>query len=781
MSDDVSEDAQHTSDSMDILKLFVNDDENNNTENVQDAGSDNGSSADSQRSKNNYYEIYIDTVNKLEDAEKKVRELQAILNNERDEFAELLDSKITAEEDVFKKEIDEKNCQINELRSCIDVMTVENQNEINQLTQSISELKLEYENKIKLIENATMSNIGSRIDELRESCSILKRELELMRSSQKALLDEIQDDLICSNNRTKTVIDENNKLKFDYSQLVSEKEFTELVLKEKLDHILKLEEELTKLRNEVTTLRGSGDLNAKISSLTTLVNAQKSSILSLNSDIEGYKEQIYNLGTVIEQNKSLIREKEGRIAELEELLSQKTKQNDTILEDSSTETEETRTAELYLFTHNIASINPFYEEGFNSSRHDLHDSDITNNHDKELLALENQISELKGIITSQKERIDFLEKYIQNQNLNETDGQTLQTDDSSKSSDYSQESHGHVKFVTFSVSENSRPATSNVHGKYDGTSYFGSRLKNTQSYLFPNESENQDIQAQLKTAANNISALEHELDSERKLLQSYMKELSCVKNSYESLKNDYKRLESLNAELKAKLDSQSIGDDPTAIAKILNQRNHELQVTKQTAQEIIRKKKARIAELKQFISELKGKLAESAKLIMNSKNNEEFRKELEVHLANEHRLQRKVNVLKEKLTMLAAGNPHILETIKEKDNEISRLKNEVEKFRTYRSSAHTETDPTYAKLRTRAETAEADVQTLTKLLMEYENTSKSSSSTTDDGESSTPDVRESPISPSTRCSVDSDFKRKALRIIGKLWLEKLRGEFPDLN
>lgn len=276
----------------------------------------------SQIETNNHYRDYIIEKSRRQEAEKRYEDLMSQLKFSNDE----LNKKISQIQNSFNTELQNKQKKVTELESTIDTITVNSQKEINDLKKKYAQFELQSKQQMSKLKNDKNEEIIMRCSELKEGLEKIKMELALFESSNRALMSDKIDEIADLRKYDQQIQEENKSLKFKISQLERRHNFFQEELNKSQKRINELQNEkdsaeskCLQFSQELLVIRNSfrsGDHQ----NLLSIIDSQRSTIVSMTGQLETQKSLIYDLRSQIENFNSSKSQLTAKIHELESLL-----------------------------------------------------------------------------------------------------------------------------------------------------------------------------------------------------------------------------------------------------------------------------------------------------------------------------------------------------------------------------------------------------------------------------------------------------------------------------
>jgi len=217
------------------------------------------------------------------------------------ELRNYYETKISQLENCFRIEMDKKNKEIIKIEEHLDINTQVSQRRINELLQQLAVKDEENRSLVALASSKTSSVIIDEVVDLKRSSYSMKRDIEMIRSSHKALFDQQIHEMFVQKEIFTNYINENRVLKFTLSQfekknhfLNSDNSILKTQVKELQQHKDALENEYKRMQYEILCLRNQ--LTECSSSPNQLFDCE--TIISLRDTVEN----IYNSSEVIIMN-----------------------------------------------------------------------------------------------------------------------------------------------------------------------------------------------------------------------------------------------------------------------------------------------------------------------------------------------------------------------------------------------------------------------------------------------------------------------------------------------
>ena len=259
--------------------------------------------------------------------QRQIDNLNKQIKDEREESIKRTNALIEERTKTLTAELDQKQNKIKDLESSIDSMTVNYQKDVLDLKKNIQDIESKHKEEIFKLQNQQNDSVSLQAEDLKNEIINIRRDLALLSSSSRALYDEQIEEFSYQKKKFSTVIAENRDLKFRNSQLehqldFAQKENTEYNIrlsnlteeKEKCDNTIRnLQQELLVIRN---SFREDDSANA-----SSIIESQRSTILSLTSQLETQKNTIYDLKSEIDQITQNNSELSTKLLQMESALS----------------------------------------------------------------------------------------------------------------------------------------------------------------------------------------------------------------------------------------------------------------------------------------------------------------------------------------------------------------------------------------------------------------------------------------------------------------------------
>lgn len=226
------------------------------------------------------------------DSELIQRQFDEFREQQNEEIARINSKNLEEKEIIernYKNEIESLQSQILSLQSNLDSVTASSEKEIAELKQKIVSTEIECTQKVSQMKNMNRVSISKQIEDLRDQCESMKRDLGILRSQHKALFAQQIAEFKDEQAEFQKIVEENKSLKFRISQLLKENEHFKYENQQ-------LNEDKTNFVQSPDSFEKSPARSIKVNKLNQTGNVTADQlIVSLNAQINDLQSQNHSL------------------------------------------------------------------------------------------------------------------------------------------------------------------------------------------------------------------------------------------------------------------------------------------------------------------------------------------------------------------------------------------------------------------------------------------------------------------------------------------------------